>query len=98
MNNTPAAKISARGDGSMSGQNDGPVKLPPAGEHLLLAHETTGVHSAGDDAHRFLGVVAAMSETVTGGRKQLQFAKPAVHLLRSLMAQQPIRTGHEQQA
>src|SRR2546425_13270083 len=97
MHNAPAPEIGPRGDGSVSGQNNGPVELAPVPEHVLLAHEATGVYGTGDNAHRFLSVVASMPQTVAGGRQQLQLAKPAVDLLGRLVSWQPIRTSHEQQ-
>src|SRR5208282_1575935 len=54
VHDAPAAEIGASGDGGMSGKDDGPMQASPVAEHVLLAHESGGVKSPGDDAHGLL--------------------------------------------
>ena len=95
VDDAPAAEIRSRGNGGMGSEDDGPMQVSPIGEHVFLTHKACSVESAGDDAHGFLRIVAAVAETVAGGGEQLQLAKPGIDLVGSLVSQEPIRAGHE---
>jgi len=75
VNDAPATEVGAERDGGVSGKDDGPVPVPPVGGEIGLGHDAGGVEGAGDDAHGFLSVVAAVSETIGGRRHQLKLAK-----------------------
>ena len=67
VDDAPTTEIGSGGDGGVSSQDDGPAIVPPIRKHVGLAHEPSGVERAGDDAHGFLRVVAAVSEAIGGG-------------------------------
>src|ERR1035437_7057878 len=98
VHDAPASEISSGGNGGIRGEGDGPGQASPVTEHVLLAHEPGSIESAGDDAHGFLRVVAAVSQAVAGSREQLQFAEPLVNLLGRFVSQQPINGDHEPEA
>ena len=58
MNNSPATKICAQGNGSVRGQNDEPLVVTPFVGHLVRAHTSNREQGSRDDAHRLLGIVA----------------------------------------
>src|ERR1019366_2291954 len=45
----PASEVSSSGDSGIRGQDDGPVQASPVAQHVLLAHESGGVESAGNN-------------------------------------------------
>ncbi len=79
VHNSPATEISSQRNRSVRGQNDGPMKFPPAARQFRRRSEVRPVERAGHDPHRLLRVVAAVTQAVGGGREQLQLAKPGVN-------------------
>src|SRR5579883_2098467 len=98
VHDAPAAEIRPQSNGGMRCQDDGPVKGAPVVGHIVRAHVLRAVQRAGHDAHGLLRVVAAVTQAVGGGGKQLQLAEPAVDALRRLVAQQPEHGHHEGEA
>src|ERR1051326_5066067 len=95
MDDAPTAEVGAEGDGSVRGQNDGPVHPSPVAGDLVLGQITGRVECSGNDTHGLLGVVAAMSETVSGCGQQLQATEPAVDALRRPALEYPHHGDHE---
>src|ERR1700739_1508707 len=98
VDDAPSSEISTGGDGGVSGQNDRPVKVPPVGQHVGFRPKRGGVERAGDNAHGFLRIVAAMAETVCRSGEQLEFAEPLVNRLRSFVLENPVGGDPEDQA
>src|SRR5580693_2285987 len=95
VNDTPSAKVGAEGDGGVGGQNDWPVIASPGTSKFGCGDDVGAEERTGDDAHRLLGIVAAVSETVSGSGEKLQAAKPGVNAPRWLVAQDPENSRHE---
>ncbi len=88
-------EICAQRDREIGGQDDRPVPLAPVGGEISLLHDASGVERAGDDAHGFLRVIAAVSQAVKRRRDQLQFAEELVHLARRPATENPGDGHHE---
>src|SRR5208337_1431625 len=82
LDNAPAASHRAATHGEMAADNH------PVGNRVVL-HQSTGNQGGGDDAHAFLRVIGAVTQTVGCRRNQLQTTEPAVHAARPLMADYP---------
>src|SRR5437870_4736781 len=99
-NDAPAAEHGAGGDSNIAGHHDpeGDVVLV-AEERVLLAHPAWmagGGEKHDDDAHGFLGIVAAVAEAEDGGGEELEAAEPAIDFSRMSAAEDPGGGGHEQ--
>src|SRR5438270_5598569 len=67
----PSARVRAKCDGGMSGQNYGPVKVTPVSGDFGLAHITGRVQCAGHNSHGLLRVIATVAEAVRRSGEQL---------------------------
>src|ERR1041384_4410470 len=98
MDDAPATEVRAEGDGGVGRKDDGPVQAPPVGGQILLGQVSGGVECSGDDPHGLLGVVAAVSQAVGGGRDQLSTTEPVVDILRRSALEYPHDSHHEAKA
>src|SRR2546427_12614517 len=98
MDNAPAAKIGSGGDGGVGGEDDRPLESAPIVSHVVGATVSGRKEGAGDNAHRFLRVVAPVTDAVGCGGKQLEPAKPGVDRAWRRVTHQPVARRSEQQS
>src|SRR5580765_7631908 len=80
MNDPPAARERAERDGSVRSKDDPERnRQAPALRELKVS---TSDECSGDDAHRFLRIVAAVAEAVRRGGEQLQAPEPLIDATR----------------
>src|SRR5689334_9178452 len=67
VHDAPAAEIRAKSHGKVRAENNRPMKMSPSGRELVPRDYAVGVQGPGDNAHRLLRVIAAVSQAVRGG-------------------------------
>src|SRR5205823_4997366 len=94
---SPPAKIRAKSNRCLRGENNGPAKSAPIAGQFSRGQKLCAVQCSRDDPHCLLTIVAAMSNAICRCREQLQFSEPCVHSLRRFVAKQPHHGSHKNQ-
>src|SRR5438270_1669348 len=96
--NTPAAEISSQPHGRVGADDDPPLIRAPAFGELRLSEIATGEQRAGDDAHGFLRVIAAVANAVSGSGEELQFSEKLINGAGRGAMEDPRDGDHEREA
>jgi len=96
-NDPPAPEVCSRRYGAVCRENDWPVQMTPAAEHVLFAHESGGVQRTRDNSHRLLSIVASVPEAIARSREKLSATKPTVYRLRCFPSENPRHSDHKRE-